>query len=119
MNYDDATMKRAARRARSAAGRVRRMVHMAALLYGKKAVQREFLLRRITHMSLVCFTLLSALARIGAIRAAGGAAKEELHLLRYLMIETDEMVRDSRMFFDPPKERAHRLVWRDLAKKKG
>jgi acyl-CoA dehydrogenase family protein 9 len=116
LTADEAVSRRAERRARYCARKVRKMVHLTLLFYGRKAVKREFLLRRITHLSLAAFGILSVLARLESVRRGGGDAREELRLLSYFLEETEETVRRDRGFFDGRKEKFHRSVYRDLKK---
>jgi acyl-CoA dehydrogenase family protein 9 len=116
LTSDDPVLRRAARLARRNARAVRRCAHLALLFYGRKAVRREFLLRRITHLSLNAYGILSCLVMLetGA-RSDGRRRGEELAMLRYFLEETQETLKREGKLFDRPKERIHRRIWKDLA----
>lgn len=114
LSCDDAVMKRASRQARSCAGRVRRMAHLSLLLYGKKVIKREFLLRRITRLSLAAFGILSSIAWVDSGRRSGRDVKKELQLLSYFLEEVREVVNRDGRFLDRRKEKIHRRIYHNL-----
>jgi acyl-CoA dehydrogenase family protein 9 len=116
LTSDDPVLRRAARLAQRNARAVRRMAHLALLLYGRRSVEKEFLLRRITHLSLNAYGIISCLVFLeSAGRRNGGKRGEELAMLRYFLEETKETQRREGGFFDRAKEKIHRTIWKDLA----
>jgi acyl-CoA dehydrogenase family protein 9 len=115
LTSDDPVLRRAARIAQRNARAVRRMAHLALLLYGCRAVEKEFLLRRITHLSLNAYGILSCLVFLeSAGRRNGRKRGEELAMLRYFLEETKEARRREGGFFGRPKEKIHSAIWKDL-----
>lgn len=115
LTSDDPVLRRAARIAQRNARAVRRMAHLALLLYGRRAVEKEFLLRRITHLSLNAYGILSCLVFLeSAGRRNGRKRGEELAMLRYFLEETKEARRREGGFFGRPKEKIHSAIWKDL-----
>lgn len=60
---------------------IRRMLLLALLLYREKAAEREYLLRRITFISLYTFAVLALAARLAKQDAISGVEKESLACL--------------------------------------
>ncbi len=114
LSFDEAVMKRASRQARSCARKVRRMAYLSLLFYGKNVIRREFLLRRITHLSLAAVGILSSLAWVDSGRRSGRDVKKELQLLSYFLEEAGEIVNRDGRFLDRRKEKIHRRIYRNL-----
>ncbi|HHP7234316.1 MAG TPA: acyl-CoA dehydrogenase family protein [Desulfobacterales bacterium] len=107
-------MDRAVGFARANARRIRLLVHAGLLLYGKDVGQREFFLRRITHLSLQTLAVFSLLARIEAGRRRGSPVDADLRALAYF-IEATRRHRDGRLGILAVRlERLHRKVWQGL-----
>ena len=119
LHYKNSTMKRAARTVRKNARAVRRMVHLGVLFHGKKIVGREFLLRRITELSLDVLGLLTILAWIEKEREGGMGIKEKLHLLDYFILEAEKRSAVNRRLFARREESLHNRVYRDILTEKG
>jgi len=118
LHYKNATMKRAVRGARKNAKAVRRMIHLGVLFHGKKIVGKEFLLRRITNLSLDLFALLTALAWIEKERVAGVDTRDKLHLLDYFVHEVEKTAAHNRKLFARKEESLHSRVFRDILTEK-
>lgn len=114
LTYDDREMNRASRKAGKYAGRVRKLAHLALLIHGKRVAGKEFLLRRITRMSVGVFGILSALAQVELSRKGGGDGEREMRLLRYYLEEVGEEMATLDRLFDSRREKIHRHIVRDL-----
>jgi acyl-CoA dehydrogenase family protein 9 len=112
--YDDREMHRAARKAGKYAGRVRRLAHLALLLHGKRVTGKEFLLRRITRLSVAVFGIVSALVQVESLKEKGDDVTAEMLLLRYFLEEVGEEMDGNDRLFDSPREKIHRQIVRDL-----
>lgn len=118
LHYKNPTMKRAVRAARKNAKAVRRMVHLGVLFHGQKIVGKEFLLRRITNLSLNLFGLLAILALIEKERTAGLDTTDKLHLLDYFVHEAEKTAAHNRRLFARREESLHNRVFRDILTEK-
>ncbi|MFC1657282.1 acyl-CoA dehydrogenase family protein [Candidatus Moduliflexota bacterium] len=114
LSYDDREMNRAARRAGKYAARVRKLAHLALMIHGKRVVKREFLLRRITRMSVAVFGIISTLVQVDSLKKKGGDGAAEMRLLRYFLEEVGEEMDGSNRLGDSPREKIHRQIVRDL-----
>jgi acyl-CoA dehydrogenase family protein 9 len=102
---------RASRTARRNTRRVRKMVHLGLILYGRKVAEKEFLLKRITELSLGSYGLLAILALVDARRQGGLEIRENLSLLDYFTEEVRESVNSRRRIFPNRREKSHRRVF--------
>jgi acyl-CoA dehydrogenase family member 9 len=114
LQFKDKTLKKASRLARANANTIRRMLLLAAMVYGKKASEQQFLLRRITTLSLYLFGLLALLARLASEDKAGLLRKKNLLLLQYLLEEAKEARKKNRRLFDSRRERLSLTVPQSL-----
>lgn len=103
-------LRGACRFVRGSVWAVNRMLAMGLLVYGRKLVERQFLLRRITTVSLYAYAVIGLLA--GAGSGAGSGREEALpqDLYRYFLIEAREKSRQSRRIFPDRRERLHRRI---------
>lgn len=107
-------MNKAMRFVRSSARRIRFLVHAGMLLHGKKIVQREFFLRRISTLSIYMFGILAVLARLEADRKAGRRIDETLEVLGYFLEEARGERRINFRLFTSRKEKYHHRIIEDL-----
>ncbi|GLI36400.1 acyl-CoA dehydrogenase family protein [Desulforhabdus amnigena] len=114
LEFEEGVMRKAAGFARKNAASLRRMLFAAMLIHGKKIPQKEFLLRRITALSLYLFGILAVLSKFSTAQKAGALKKEDLHLLDYFLEEAREVRRENRRIFSSPKEKAHERVFLDI-----
>ncbi len=112
--FDDPTLRKAARLIRKNTGTLRRNLYLALGIHGKKIGEKEFLLRRITHLSLDTFALLSVAALINDRKAQGNPTTNEMNLLAYLLEEAKLRRRENRRFFTNRKEKLHRKIFSEL-----
>lgn len=91
----------------------RGLLARALLRYGSSIVEHEFLMRRLTNLSLAAFTLVASLEEIGREREEGGPEvragssrdEEALRVLRYLAAEARATIRLNRRLADTEVER--------------
>lgn len=83
----DPVTRQALRIARSCNRRVRWLLHTALLVFGKGVSVREFLLRRITWLSVYQYGILASAARIENARQDGLKVGEEEEFLRAFALE--------------------------------
>ena len=107
-------MRKASRFARSNARAVKRLVLLGMLFHGKRLQDKEYLLRRITTLSLYLFGVLALLARITANLKSGTAGKEDLSLLEIFVEEAKEVSRANRRLFDSRREALNGRIFSDL-----
>jgi len=114
LKYKNKVMQKAAKLARANARTIRRMLFVGLLVYGKKAQEKEFFLRRITTLSLYLFGLLALLARLTSDHKAGRLRQEDLHVLHYFLEEAKEARDKNRRLFFSKKEALHDRIFRSL-----
>jgi acyl-CoA dehydrogenase family protein 9 len=110
LRFNQADMDRAVGVARANARWMRLLVHAGLLLYGEKIYRREFLLRRITDLSLHMYGILAALARIDAARKAGQKVSEDIDLLNYFVEESRQARRRNMSLFPSRRERLNKKI---------
>jgi acyl-CoA dehydrogenase family protein 9 len=86
----DPVMQKAASLVRLNARAVRRMVHMGLLRYGREMVTREYLLGRITELSMGAYSIMAAMADIRADLDRELEVDHKLELLDYLAQEVSD-----------------------------
>lgn len=101
----DRTLKKASKLARANANTIRRLLVLGSAIYGKKTLQRQFFLRRITTLSLYLYGLLALLVKLAPEEKAGFMKKDDLTLLGYFLEEVKEARKQNRKLFDSRKER--------------
>ena len=82
----------------------------------RQTANREFLLRRITTLSLYTFGLLALLRQTDIKRQAGSLEAEDLHILRYFTAEAKQARKNNSRLFDSRKQRANSAVFREFSK---
>lgn len=115
LNYSDPVMGSAAGAASELSRSVRKLVHMGLLKYGKNIVSREFLLRRITNLSMAGYGLLAAMASIESARGAGEDVAARLNLLAYLTEEARLTLRSNDRIEENELEKIHMKIFTDIA----
>jgi acyl-CoA dehydrogenase family protein 9 len=114
LSYSNPVMSRAARTSSELTRAVRKLVHMGLLKYGKGIVGREFLLRRITNLSMAGYSLLATAASIDTAQKAGQDISDRLNLLDYLTQEARETLRSQDRIANGDLEKAHKKVFADI-----
>ena len=108
--FNDRRMQRAARFARSSARRLRLMILTGILLYGRSMARKEFLLRRITTLSLYFYGLIAMLASVETARKSGRPIDADLDLLAYFLEEARQTRKLNRRMLSNRLEKAHRKI---------
>jgi acyl-CoA dehydrogenase family member 9 len=105
LELKDRTLKKASNLARANASTIRRLLLLGSAVYGKKALEKQFCLRRVTTLSLYLYGLLAVLAKLASEEKSGLLKKDHLTLLGYFLEEVKESRRQNRGLFDCRKER--------------
>jgi acyl-CoA dehydrogenase family member 9 len=105
LELKDRTLKKASNLARANARTIRRLLLLGSAIYGEKALQKQFFLRRVTTLSLYLYGLLAVLAKLSSEENAGLLKKEDLTLLGFFLEEVKESRKQNRRIFDSRKER--------------
>jgi len=116
LSFDDKTMQAAVSLAERNLKTVRRLLSLSMARHGRGVVRHEFLLRRMTLLSLDLYILLGMLAWINARKRQGEAAAEETRLLAYFIEEAKDNHRRNRSFRGDRKEELHGRIFRDIEK---
>jgi acyl-CoA dehydrogenase family protein 9 len=114
LSYSYPVMNRAVGTASELSRSVRKLVHMGLLKYGKGIVGREFLLRRVTNLSMSGYSLLATVAAIDTVQKTGQNISDKLKLLQYLTQEARETLRSQGRIEENELEKAHRKVFTDI-----
>ena len=111
LRFNQKKMDRALYEAAANARWIRLMVHAAIIIYGKKIYAKQFLLRRITTLSLYLYGIVAVLARIEAARRAGREVAADLLLLDYFVEESRRRTKKGfGNLFATPEERLDRKI---------
>jgi acyl-CoA dehydrogenase family protein 9 len=110
VTYDDKTMRKALRIARGHARQVRTLMVGGVFFFGRRLLQKQFLLRRITYLSIYLFGLLAALAQIESIRKTGKDCQKEMQLLAFFTEEARLFRKHHSKLFVTRKERLHNRI---------
>jgi acyl-CoA dehydrogenase family protein 9 len=108
-------MKRAVRLVRSLARSIRWMLHAGLLIHGRKVVDKEFFLRRVTTLSVYLYGILSVLARLEAARKAGKDVTRERRLLDYFLAEARQARKVNGRVLSSRQESLHYKIFKDLS----
>lgn len=115
MGQDDSLLRRALLLAGANARAVRRMLAFSLILHGPQAAEKEFLLRRITHLSLYTFALLALAGKLGRQRQP---AKSDRDALACLIEEAIEVRQKCRHISDSPFEAAESRLLKQMEKER-
>jgi acyl-CoA dehydrogenase family protein 9 len=114
LRFNNRVMNRTVRLVKANARSIRWLLHAGMLLYGKKIHQRQFLLRRITNLSLYLYGLVSVLAKVHAAAKRGREVSEDLRLLAYFLEEARQARRRDKRLFPSRQESLHRKIFKDV-----
>ncbi|SPF37263.1 Acyl-CoA dehydrogenase domain protein [Syntrophobacter sp. SbD1] len=119
VSFENRVLRKALREAKKCAKAARVLLISGLLFYGKsiakdQAANREFLLRRITNLSLYTFGILALLARADEKQTAGTLETEYLRILEYFAAEAKEARRTNYRLFDSKKEKLNSTLFRDF-----
>jgi acyl-CoA dehydrogenase family protein 9 len=113
--FSNRSMNRAARFARSSARRIRLMILAGFLIYGRSISQKQFLLRRITTLSLYLFGIVAMLAKVEAARKSGRNFSTDLDVLAYFLEEARQAHKLNRRLFPVRQEQLHHRIASEIA----
>jgi acyl-CoA dehydrogenase family protein 9 len=105
---------RAARFARASARRIRLMILIGFLIYGRSVTRKEFFLRRITTLSLYLYGVVAVLARLEAARKSGRSTESELNILAYFLEEARQVKKHNLHIFPTRQERFHKKITSEI-----
>ena len=114
LRMDNPEMLKSLRLARSCAYRIRILIFFAMLLYGKKILQHEFLLRRISTLSVYTLGILAVLARLEADRKMGRNIIAGLQILGFFASEARRVRKESFRLLPDRQEKYHQNIIDDL-----
>jgi acyl-CoA dehydrogenase family protein 9 len=117
--FNDKRMNRAARFARSSARRIRLMILMGSLLFGRSITQKQFFLRRITTLSLYLYGIIAVLAKIEATRKSGRPVAADLDVLAYFLAEARLARKLNRRMFPNRQEKLHHKIASEIVRSRG
>jgi acyl-CoA dehydrogenase family protein 9 len=115
----NSVMRKALAEAKKCAGAARILLIGGLLLYGRQIAggrtgKREYLLRRITTLSLYTFGLLALLSEAGQKREAGELRARDLLIMESFVTEAKEARRQNRRLFDSKRERLDSALFRSM-----
>ena len=108
--FNQKTMNRAARFAKSSARRIRLMIVIGLLIHGRSLRRKEFFLRRITTLSFYLYGIISVLAGLEAAQRSGRSIKSELAVLAYFLEEARQVRRLNRHLIPTLQEKLHQKI---------
>jgi len=117
--FDEKITKRAARFAKSSARRIRMLILVGFLVYGRSATRREFFLRRITLLSTYFFAIIAVMARIEAGRKSGRSINADLEVLAYFLEEARRIRKRNLRLFSTRQERLQQKITSEIIKESG
>jgi acyl-CoA dehydrogenase family protein 9 len=117
--FENKVMRKALSEANRSAKAARILLLSGLLLYGREIARgqtgnREFLLRRITTLSLYTFGILALLSRADQEQRADGLEPEDLRILECFVAEAKEARRQNSRLFDSQKERLNSALFREM-----
>ena len=111
------TMRRAAAFAKRCARAVRRTLILGMVFYGTGMTGRQYLLRRISTLSLYLYATVSVLAGMTSGAGTGSPREEDAELLDRFLAEAKEVWKENARLRDSPKERLNGILHRRLAER--
>ena len=114
--FENRVMRKTLREAKKSAKAARILLLSALLLYGRsmargQTANREFLLRRITTLSLYAFGILALLSEADQKQRAGELEAGDLHILKCFAAEAREARRQNSRLFDSKRERLNSALF--------
>jgi acyl-CoA dehydrogenase family protein 9 len=111
----DRDARRAVRFCRKSVRSIRRLLLGGLMLHGPKVFEQQFLLRRITLLSLGCFGILSLLRGLLSHSADGRLSESDKAVLRYALAEAESLRKQNGRILAPPLEKLHEGVMSELS----
>jgi len=115
MRFRHRRLNRASRLARSLARRIRFLILVGLMIYGRNITEKQFFLRRITFLSVYLYGLLALLARLSSKQKDGSDLSEDMDILVYFMEEARSYQRHNGIIHGSIKERLHKRVFRHIS----
>jgi acyl-CoA dehydrogenase family protein 9 len=120
--FDNRVMRKTLREAKKTAKAARILLLSGLLLYGRsivrgKTANREFLLRRITTLSLYTFGILALLSEADQKQRAGELEAGDLRILKCFATEAKEVRRKNSRLFDSKRERLGSALFKESGKR--
>ena len=115
MRFRHRRMNHAIRMARSLARRIRFLILVGLMIYGRKITEKQFYLRRITFLSFYLYGLLTLTARLSSKQKDGSDLSEDMDILAYFMEEARSYQRHNGTIHGSIRERLHKRVFRHLS----
>ena len=115
MRFRHRRMNHAIRMARSLARRIRFLILVGLMIYGRKITEKQFYLRRITFLSFYLYGLLTLTARLSSKQKGGSDLSEDMDILAYFMEEARSYQRHNGTIHGSIRERLHKRVFRHFS----
>ena len=115
MRFRHRRMNHAIRMARSLARRIRFLILVGLMIYGRKITEKQFYLRRITFLSFYLYGLLTLTARLSSKQKDGSDLSEDMDILAYFMEEARSYQRHNGTIHGSIRERLHKRVFRHFS----
>ena len=90
------------------------MLHAGMLIYGRKIQDKQFLLRRITNLSLYLYGIICILAKVDAAKKRGRDVSEDLEVLAYFMEEARTSRKYDKGLLPRKKDSLHKKVFKTI-----
>lgn len=110
LDFGDRTLGAGRRFVRGGVRAVNRLLALGLLVHGRRLTEKQFLLRRITTLSLYTYAVLGALAVRGRAGRDGRERTELSSLHAYFLCEAKEMARRARRLFPDRRETLHQRM---------
>ena len=110
LRFDHSAMNRAKRFAWLHATLLRWMLAAGLIVYGRRVSEKQFFLRRITHLSLYLFGTIALLSRIDSTRQSSRNLAVDLHLLGYFVAMAKKVRRQDGFWSAIRRERLHAKI---------
>jgi acyl-CoA dehydrogenase family protein 9 len=114
LRFNKRVMNRAVRVAKANARSIRLLLLVGLLIYGKRILQKQFFLRRITNLSLYLMGILSVLAKIDAKQKMGRDLSEDLKILAYLVEEARQVRKNNNRLIRSKQEALHKKIFQGI-----
>jgi acyl-CoA dehydrogenase family protein 9 len=115
MRFRHRRMNHAIRMARSLARRIRFLILVGLMIYGRKITEKQFYLRRITFLSFYLYGLLTLTARLSSKQKDGSDLSEDMDILAYFMEEARSYQQHNGTIHGSIRERLHKRVFRHFS----
>lgn len=120
VSFDNRILRKTLYEAKKSAKAARFLLLAGLLFYGKniarnQTANREFLLRRITTLSLYIFGILALLSQADEKQRSGTLEIEDLRIIEYFTAEARETRRNNFRLFDSKKERIISALFREIS----